>query len=404
MTTSDSLVPPPAGADRNSLAGLDWRLGGTAGIAVGPTNSIADVEGITVGHASRVGDGWLTGSTVILAPEAGAIAGVDVRGGGAATRETAALDPSGVVQRIQAVHFSGGSAYGLDATGGVLEVLQERGRGFRVGTDPRHVVPIVPAASIFDLGRGGDFDNRPTPALAREAAEAAFAATTVEVGSIGAATGAVTGEMRGAIGTASAVLPGGIVIGAIVVVNADGTTINPRTGEPWGLFAELPLNDGLGEFGIQTPTLEEHALAREKLVGEAAHRPPLRPLNTTLAVIATNADLDKALLGKLAGTAHDGMARAIRPVHTLGDGDVVFALSTTGGGLPTPAPGLLPEHSRSDSINQLLSASADVLTRAIVHAILGATSQRTPAGYLPSYRELYPTATAGYASRNTEPR
>lgn len=400
MTTSHSPGPVPTG----SSAGLDWRLGGTAGITVGQTNSIVDVAGITVGHASRVGDGWLTGSTVVLAPAAGAVAGVDVRGGGAATRETAALDPTGVVERIQAVHFSGGSAYGLDATAGVLSVLQNLGHGFRVGADPRHVVPIVPAASIFDLGRGGDFDNRPDAALAAQATEAALLSQVVEQGSVGAATGAVTGEMRGAIGTASAVLPGGIVVAALVVVNADGTTINPRTGEPWGLFAELPLADGTGEFGIVAPSAEEHAAAVATLTGEVARRPPLRPLNTTLAVIATNADLAKAELTKLAGTAHDGMARAIRPVHTLGDGDVVFALSTTDGGLPTPAEGLHPDHSRADSINQILTAGADVLTRGIVHAVLSAEPITTAAGFLPSYRSLYPVATAGYRSRNRDPR
>lgn len=397
MTISDSPDRPPAG----SSAGLDWRLGGTAGIRVGPTNSIADVPGIRVGHASRTGEGWLTGSTVILAPEAGAVAGVDVRGGGAATRETVALDPTGVVERIQAVHFSGGSAYGLDSTAGVLDVLQDLGRGFRVGADRRHVVPIVPAASIFDLGRGGVFDNRPDRELARQATEAALVSTTVEQGGVGAATGAITGEMRGAIGTASAVLPGGIVVAAIVVVNADGTTINPRTGEPWGVFAELPLTDrpdGSGEFGLVTPTAQEHAAAHARLAGEAARRPPLRPLNTTLAVIATTADIGKAELTKLAGTAHDGMARAIRPVHTLGDGDVVFALSTTGGGLPVPAPGLLDDHGHADSINQLLTAGADVLTRAIVHAILSAEPIDTPSGHMTSYRELYPVASAGYRS------
>lgn len=392
MTTSDSPAPPPA-----TDAGLDWRLGGTAGITVGPTNSIQDVAGITVGHASRIGDGWLTGSTVVLAPPEGVLAGVDVRGGGAATRETNALDPTGVVERIQAVHFSGGSAYGLDSTAGVLSVLQDEGRGFRVGTGDREVVPIVPAASIFDLGRGGVFDNRPDAALAREATLAALAGGPVLQGSVGAATGAITGEMCGAVGSASAVLPGGIVVAALVVVNADGTTVNPRTGEPWGLFAELPLADGRGEFGILRPTAAQHAAAHARLAGEAGRRPALRPLNTTLAVVATNADVTKAELTKLAGTAHDGMARAVRPVHTLGDGDVVFTLSTLGGGLPVAAGGLLPDHEHADSINQLLTAGADVLTRAIVHAILSAESIGTPGGYLPSYRELYPESAAGYS-------
>jgi len=176
------------------------------------------------------------------------------------------------------------------------------------------------------------------------------------------------------------------------VVNADGTTVDPRTGAPWGLFAELLLPDGVGEYGIRTPTPAEHAAARARLENEAARRPALRPLNTTLVVVATDAPVDRATLTKLAGTSHDGMARAVRPVHTLGDGDVVFAVSTGDGPLPRPADGLREEHRGSDSINQLLTAGADVVTRAIVHGVLSAESVETPAGYLPSYRELYPSS------------
>jgi putative pantetheine hydrolase len=393
VTTSDSLGQNP---DRGQNAvgrssGLDWRLGGTSGISPGPTNSIADVAGVLVGHATRSGDGWLTGVTAVITP-GGAAAGVDVRGGGAATRETAALEPTGVVDQIHGISLSGGSAYGLESATGVLDALQDRGLGFRVGTETRHVVPIVPGASIFDLGRGGVFDNRPDRELGRAAADAAFASDPrdrTEQGSVGAGIGAITGEMRGGVGTASAVLPGGIVVGVLVIVNADGTTVDPRTGVPWGVFAELPLADGTGEFDLSTPTAEQHAAALARLTDEATRRPALRPLNTTLAVVATNADLTKSELTRLAGTSHDGMARAVRPVHTLGDGDVVFALSTGGGGLPPAAEGLLRDHRHSDSINQVLTAGADVLTRAIVHAILSSRSTETAAGYLPSYRELY---------------
>ena len=366
---------------------LDWRLGGSEGISVGPTNSIADVTGIRVGHASRVADGWLTGSTVVLAPEIGMPAAVDIRGGGTATRETAALDPMGVVERIHAVYLGGGSAFGLDAAGGVMAALQERGLGFRVGEPLTEVVPIVPAATLFDLGRGGDFANRPSAALARIAAENAFAAHDPALGSVGAATGAITGEMRGGIGTASAVLSNGVVVAALAVVNADGTTLDPRTGAPWGLFAELE-----GEFGVSIPTPDEHRAARDRLFADAEARPALRPLNTTLVVVATTAPLTRVELQKLAGTGHDGMARAIRPVHTLGDGDVIFAVSTGSSGMPEVAPGLLPDHERSDRLNQVYTAGADAVTRAIVHAVLSAESSPR----IPSYRELYPTATRGY--------
>jgi putative pantetheine hydrolase len=396
------------------VSGLDWRLGGTAGIRPGPTNSIVDVPGIRVGHATRAGDGWLSGVTVIVA-EHGARGGVDVRGGGAATRETAALEPTGVVDQVHAVSFSGGSAYGLESATGVLRGLQARGLGFRVGRQPREVVPVVPGAAIYDLGRGGDFDAWPGPELGLAALEAAFMADRgagVVQGGIGAGTGAITGEMKGGIGSASAVLPGGVVVAALVVVNAAGATLDPRTGVPWGAFAELPLIGGAGEFGVRTPTAAEHAAAVARLTAEAGRRPALRPLNTTLAVVATDAALGKAELTRLASASHDGMARAIRPVHTLGDGDVVFALSTGGlsasgelftpgdlltpGGLfapgarlPPPADGLLAEHRHSDSVNQVLTAGADALTRAIVHAVLAAHSVTTPAGVVPSYRDLY---------------
>lgn len=378
----------------HNISGLDWRLGGTAGIRPGLDNAITDVPGIRVGHASRVGEGWLTGVSVVAAP-GGARAAVDVRGGGAATRETAALDPTGVVERIHAIALTGGSAYGLESSAGVMAALQDRGLGFRVGTDRRAVVPIVPAAAIFDLGRGGDFDRHPDAALGRAAADAALddadprGAGRAIQGSVGAGVGAITGEMRGGVGTASALLPGGAVVAALVVVNADGTTVDPRTGVPWGAFAELPLAGGQGEFGTREPTLEEHEGALARLGLEASRRPALRPLNTTIAVVATDADLSRAELARLASASHDGMARAVRPVHTLGDGDVVFALSTGGTPLPAPAPGLHAEHRHADSVNQVLTAGADVLTRAIVHAVLSVASVQTPAGYLPSYRELY---------------
>lgn len=389
MTTPDPGISNAEAISR--VAGLDWRLGGQAGINIGSTNSICDVPGIRVGHATRDEPGWLTGVTVVLA-DSGARAAVDIRGGGPATRETAALNPSGVVEHIHAICLSGGSAYGLGSADGVLEVLAERGLGFRVGSEPNEVVPVVPAASIFDLGRGGSFGHRPGPELGRAAAEAAFAAVpggAAKQGNVGAGTGAVSGEMRGGAGTASAVLPGGIVVAAFVVVNADGTTVNPVTGVPWGTFAQLLRPNGDSEFDLRTPTPDEHARALQRLGLEAERRPALRPLNTTLAVVATNADLTRAELERLASASHAGMARAIRPVHTLGDGDVVFTMATGGGGLPEPAHGGGDQHQRPDAVNQVLSVGADVLTRAIVHAVIQANTVTTPAGVIPSYRDLY---------------
>ena len=162
---------------------------------------------LRVGHATRAGGGWLTGTTVVLAPEGGAVAAVDVRGGGPGTRETDALDPRNLVQRVEAVVLTGGSAYGLDSASGVMAWLEERGRGVRVGPDPAHVVPVVPAACVFDLGRGGDFRARPDAATGRAAVEAAAASgpgAPVPEGCVGAGTGAVVGQLKGGVGTASA--------------------------------------------------------------------------------------------------------------------------------------------------------------------------------------------------------
>ncbi len=159
-------------------------------------DALTDVPGVRVGHATRTGDGWLTGTTVVLAPEGGAVAAVDVRGGGPGTKETDALDPRNVVHRVDAVTLTGGSAYGLDAASGVMAWLEERGRGVRVGPEPTHVVPVVPTACVFDLGRGGDFRARPDAALGREAVEAAAATDVgapVPQGCVGAGTGAVVG-------------------------------------------------------------------------------------------------------------------------------------------------------------------------------------------------------------------
>lgn len=371
--------------------GLDWRLGGTGRLRIGPRNAITDVAGIRVGHAQRIGDGWLTGSTVVYGGEAGVSATVDARGGGTATREIAALDPTGLVERIHAVYLGGGSAYGLDAAGGVMAGLAERGLGFGVGPEPTHVVPVVPSATLFDLGRGGDFFARPDAALAREALEAALASpdgAAVARGSVGAGTGAVASEIRGGIGTASVVLPGGGVVGALVAVNSAGSVVNQRTGLPWGEPFELVHDDGRPEFDLAPPDEAARRRAFDALAELAGGRLPMRPLNTTLAVVATDVPLSRGQLLRLAGCAHDGMARAIRPIHTLSDGDVVFAMSTGTGPWPPPE-GPLPSLHASDQVNQVLTAGADVVARAIVHAVLAVEPVETPMGRVPSYRTMY---------------
>ncbi|KUJ37570.1 hypothetical protein ADL25_28175 [Streptomyces sp. NRRL F-5122] len=336
-------------------------------------DALTDVMGLRVGHATRIGDGWLTGTTVVLAPEGGAVAAVDVRGGGPGTKETDALDPRNLVQKVEAVVLTGGSAYGLDSASGVMAWLEERGRGVRVGPGPTHVVPVVPAACVFDLGRGGDFTARPDAAVGRAAVEAAAASepgAQVPEGCVGAGTGATIGPVKGGVGTASTVLESGVTVGALVVCNAVGSAVDPETG---ALYGEL------FQGGAERPAPDVHDAARRRLAGLAAHRPQ-PPLNTTVAVVATDAELTKAQAQKLAGVAHDGIARAVRPAHLLTDGDTVFGLAT----------GTRPLDSTSPlALNEVLAAGADLVTRAIVRAVRAAESVDAQGGTWPSYTELY---------------
>ncbi|MFI1932458.1 P1 family peptidase [Streptomyces sp. NPDC020330] len=342
-------------------------------------DALTDVAGIRVGHAEVAGAGALSGTTVVLAPEGGAVAAVDVRGGGPGTRETDALDPRNLVQRVDAVVLTGGSAYGLDAASGVMAWLEEQGRGVRVGTGPTQVVPVVPAAALFDLGRGGDWRARPDASTGRTAVEAAAATGAgepVAEGGVGAGAGAMAGQLKGGIGTASTRLASGVTVAALVAVNAAGSVVDPRTGV---LFGEY----GTGEPPVHPPA-EVHAaaarrLAREREATEAAGA-GAPPFNTTIAVVATDADLTRAQAQKLAGTAHDGLARAVRPVHLLTDGDTVFTLATGQIRVPPGDPA---------AVNEILAAGADVLARAIVKAARAARSVEGPGGRLLSYTELY---------------
>ncbi|MFD4527450.1 P1 family peptidase [Streptomyces sp. NPDC058470] len=336
-------------------------------------DALTDVAGLRVGHATRTGGGWLTGTTVVLAPPGGAIAAVDVRGGGPGTKETDALDPRNLVQKVEAVVLTGGSAYGLDSASGVMAWLEERGRGVRVSSDPAHVVPVVPAASVFDLGRGGDFRARPDASTGRAAVEAAAASepgAPVREGCVGAGTGAVAGMLKSGIGTASVVLASGITVAALVVVNAAGSVVQPETG---ALYGELM------QGRTPYPPAEVHEAAQRRLA-ETSAKNGSPPLHTTLAVVATDADITRAQAQKLAGTAHDGIARAVRPVHLLNDGDTVFALAT--GAQPFADPHPL-------ALNDILAAGADLVTRAIVRAVRAAESVDGAGGVWPTYEELY---------------
>jgi putative pantetheine hydrolase len=351
-----------------------------------PANSLADVRGLRVGHATLTGDGWLTGVTVVVTGPDGATAGVDVRGGGPGTRETDLLSPLNQVERVNAIMLAGGSAYGLSAAHGVMTRLAAMHRGFRVGPEPSHVVPIVPAAILYDLGRGGAFGNYPGPAAGEAAFDAAMAAGADDVpaGCVGAGTGALAGQLKGGTGSASEVLEeSGVTVAALAAVNAVGSVADDRTGLLYGAGLGLP-----GEFDwLTAPSAAELLAGAGRLSGwpRAGPAEPAspRPLNTTVGVIGCDASLTKAQCTRLAGVAHDGMARAIRPAHSMFDGDTIFALATGSGPPATPL-----------EFHAILASAADCFTRAVVHAVLSASSVTTPAGTWPSYLDLFPSADA----------
>ncbi|MGH3623452.1 MAG: P1 family peptidase [Sciscionella sp.] len=339
----------------------------------GPRNGITDVPGVLVGHHHRLGDGWATGTTVVLVPE-GAVAGVEGRGGAPGTRETDLLDPSNLVQRVHGVCLSGGSAYGLAAADGVLRWLAERQHGFRVGAQPHEVVPIVPAAVLFDL-KVSEWGNRPDAGFGYAACEAAgceAAGCEPTCGSVGAGAGATAGSLSGGVGEASAVLDDGTVIGALAVINAYGEAVDMATGRPYGLDAELD-----GEFGLRVPDTP----------AELDGAGPASALNTTIGVIAVDAVLDKAECRRLAASAQDGLVRAIRPAHSMFDGDTVFALAT-GGRTADGDPGVFGRPGRAAVLDRYHAAAAEVFTRAVVHGLLAADGLP---GF-PSYRQRWPEA------------
>ena len=344
------------------------------------SGSLTDVGSIKVGHFSRTGNGYLTGTTVVLTGQ-GAVAGVDVRGGGPGTRETDVLQPENLVQRVHGIVLTGGSAYGLGAAQGVMDELEDQHVGYPVGESPQWVVPIVPAAVIFDLGRGGNFKMRPDASFGRRAAKRASSQTD-RMGTVGAGTGARSCGLRGGLGMASMTLADGVIVSALAVVNSIGSVINPETALPWDL------NQGR----LHKPS----AIDRRRLINylsslQQGNKLPTSPsLNTTIGVVATNQSLTKAECKKFASVAHDGLARAIRPAHLMNDGDTIFGVSVAQGDLTLEArdPAFIDPHGRPAFLNAILAAGAQVFSRACTEAILTATSTKS----LPCYRELCPSA------------
>jgi L-aminopeptidase/D-esterase-like protein len=339
----------------------------------GPMNAITDVPGIEVGSYDRN----LTGTTVILAPK-GAVGGVEVRGAAPGTRETDLMRPTNLVDKVDAIVLTGGSAYGLAAADGVMLWLEQKKRGWNVGGG--NVVPIVGAAVLFDPARfGRAFTDRPTAEFGRLACEAASAGP-VKTGNVGAGSGAIAGGLKGGLGTASVDLGDGVVVGAIVAVNSVGSTVNLQTGEFYASYLEVG-----GEFG----GLKRPFMASAGAADAVAMAQPELGKNTVVACVATNVKLTKAQAQKIAEMAQDGIARAVRPAHTMFDGDTVFALGTGLLDLDTLKQKAAWGNTAAN-VMFLGSAAADALSRAIVHAMLDAQT----AGPVASYRDKYPAAFA----------
>ncbi len=343
-----------------------------------PAGSITEVVGLRVGHHQRVGRGWQTGTTVVYVP-GGATPGVSVRGGGPGTRETDALRPENLVERIHAVCLTGGSAFGLAAADGVVAWLEERLLGFPVGPPDnlQGVVPVVPAAVVFDLGRAGRFDHRPTAEFGRRAISAARV-RQLSWGSVGAGTGARAGGLQGGVGTASTTItlptptPTVVQVGALVVVNANGSAIDGDTGLPWNATS----------FGLRAPSARDRRRLLRALSGQAAD------LNTTIGVVATSAALTKSEVSKMADVAHDGLARAIRPAHSMFDGDTIFGLALGDDDIGDGPAAMRSTSSRQSALNLILRAGADTFAMACTHAVLAAAT----VGDAASYTDLCPSA------------
>lgn len=347
-----------APADEVIVRRHGWRASLPDGRPVGPLiarrmrrgtrNLLTDVPGLLVGHAGTD----RTGCTVVtsLAPF---VAAVDVMGGAPGTRETDLLDPSALVDRVDAIVLSGGSAFGLASAHGVVDALAAEGRGYEAAG---HRVPIVPAAILFDLGDGPQPDWPRLGAEAFSAASADFA-----IGSVGAGTGATVAGLRGGLGSASAILADGTAVAALVAVNAVGAVTMGDGPHFWA----APFEEG-GEFG---------GLGPAGAAGPAPLATKLDPRTaTTIAVVATDAALDKAGAKRMAMAAHDGLARAVVPSHTPFDGDLVFAVSTGRRAAPDPAQAM-----------QIGHAAATCLARAIARGVWHAA----PGGAVPSWRERF---------------
>jgi L-aminopeptidase/D-esterase-like protein len=371
------LIPLGVGAQQRGAAPDSGGRGRGRGPAItavgpGPTNTIVDVPGILVGQYERFGDGYRSGTTVITTDSArqrgatvrGMTAGYSQMGGAPGTKETDLLKPGGSVRSVQAIVLSGGSAFGLDATTGVMRWMEEHNFGYQLQGG---VVPIVPGAILLDLGRGGDFKKRPDADFGYRAVSAA-STRAVEVGRKGAGMGAGWG-----LGSASVKLSNGYTVGAIVALNPGGSPVDPKTCLPYALLLELGT-----EFNLVAPTKEECAAAAAGR-GGPSDGSDTAPTNTTIAVVATDAPLEDLEAERMAVIANDGLARAIKPIHGIGDGDTIFGLATTA-----------PSHNLTNQeLGAVYNAAADALGRAVVNAVI---QSHQVGNSRVGYCEQYPSA------------
>lgn len=350
----------------------------------GARNLITDVAGLVVGNAA---DEALKSGTTVLTADRPFTASVDVMGGAPGTRETDLLDPNRLVTEVDALVLSGGSAFGLDAASGVADVLRDRGRGFAVGPV---TVPIVPAAILFDLLNGGDKDWTENPYRRLGTEALAACGVSFELGTSGAGFGATTANFKGGLGSASAVLETGHTVGALVAVNPHGDPVVPDRPNFWA--APFEVGREFGGLGVAATDGPVGAPVNRKLASfqdlTQAEDAPGAPdttsdvnstsgMNTTVAIVATDATLDKAQLKRLAVSAQDGMARAIVPSHTPFDGDLVFSLSTGDRPLGEPVPELMA----------LGHAAAVCLSRAIARGVFLATAR--PGDTMPTWSNTF---------------
>jgi L-aminopeptidase/D-esterase-like protein len=334
-------------------------------VGMGKRNLITDVTGIRVGQADDLTA--RSGVTVVL-PDAPARAVVDIRGGAPGTRETDALDPASLGVKVDAIVLSGGSAFGLDAASGVMAWLSANGRGFQLRPrTPR--IPIVPAAILYDLANGGKFSSEANPYANLGRLAVASAAADFALGNAGAGFGAIAGAYKGGVGSASAVIDDAIAVGALAAVNSVGSPLIPGTDVFWAFPFEQDNEFGGRRLRKNLPGLDLDLPQDAKGVVRTG-------MNTTIAVVATDADISSAELQRVAIMAADGFARALRPSHTPFDGDAVFMLTTAQRTITDD---------RARALTRIGSVAADCLTRAIARGVYEAKSL----GNVKSYRDIF---------------